>query len=269
MSRRARLRRRKVAELRDSKACRAPIALRLSPGARRHAEELGGAERSEPRSRRQADGGARRRSSVGVRDFEGVIPPGQYGAGTVIVWDRGTWIPDGDPREGYRQGKLKFELQGEKLHGRWTLVRMRGRGNERQEPWLLIKERDETARPAAEYDITEALPDSVNATNGARSAAKPAKQKHCPEAKSERARRGCRGRCQTAHDRQNCRSLSRRNWRRWLMLPRAQVTGSMRSSSTAIACSLASTVSDVRLFTRTRPRLDVEAQASSRKRSPR
>ena len=125
---------------------------------------------------------ADKRMAVHVEDhplayatFEGVIPPGQYGAGTVIVWDRGVWIPDGDPREGYRQGKLKFELHGEKLQGRWTLVRMRGRGNERQEPWLLIKERDETARSAAEYDITEALPDSVNANNGARAAAKPAK----------------------------------------------------------------------------------------------
>src|SRR4026209_1431608 len=82
--------------------------------------------------------------------FEGVFPSGQYGAGAVIVWDRGMWIPDGDPREGYRQGKLKFELQGEKLQGRWTLVRMRGRGNERQEPWLLIKERDQGAKHAAE-----------------------------------------------------------------------------------------------------------------------
>jgi bifunctional non-homologous end joining protein LigD len=125
---------------------------------------------------------ADKRMAVHVEDhplayatFEGVIPPGQYGAGTVIVWDRGVWIPDGDPREGYRQGKLKFELHGEKLQGRWTLVRMRGRGNERQEPWLLIKERDETARPAAEYDITEALPDSVNANNGAQAAAKPAR----------------------------------------------------------------------------------------------
>ena len=126
---------------------------------------------------------ADKRMAVHVEDhplayatFEGVIPPGQYGAGTVIVWDRGMWIPDGDPREGYRQGKLKFELQGEKLQGRWTLVRMRGRGNERQQPWLLIKERDEAARPAAEYDITEALPDSVNANNGAPAAAKPPKQ---------------------------------------------------------------------------------------------
>lgn len=124
---------------------------------------------------------ADKRMAVHVEDhpleyatFEGVIPPGQYGAGTVIVWDRGTWTPIGDPREGYRSGKLKFELQGEKLHGRWNLVRMRGRGNERQEPWLLIKERDEVARPAAEFDVVEALPDSVNA---ARTAGKSATKK--------------------------------------------------------------------------------------------
>lgn len=110
---------------------------------------------------------ADKRMSVHVEDhpleyanFEGVIPEKQYGAGTVIVWDRGTWVPIGDPRQGYRDGKLKFELHGEKLHGAWTLVRMRGR-DERQEPWLLIKERDDAARPAAEFDITEAMPDSV------------------------------------------------------------------------------------------------------------
>src|SRR4051794_5998014 len=75
-----------------------------------------------------------RRMAVHVEDhplsyasFEGVIPKGQYGAGTVIVWDRGTWIPVGDPREGYREGKLKFELHGEKLRGRWTLVRINAR----------------------------------------------------------------------------------------------------------------------------------------------
>jgi len=109
-----------------------------------------------------------RRMAVHVEDhpisyggFEGVIPKGQYGAGTVIVWDRGTWVALEDPREGYRRGKLKFELHGEKLHGRWTLVRMHGREGERQEPWLLIKENDEEARPASEYDIVEDLPDSV------------------------------------------------------------------------------------------------------------
>lgn len=94
-------------------------------------------------------------------DFEGTIPSGQYGAGDVIVWDRGEWIADGDASAGYRDGKLKFELRGEKLHGRWTLVRMHGRAGERQEPWLLIKERDAFARPEAEYAVVDALPDSV------------------------------------------------------------------------------------------------------------
>ena len=109
-----------------------------------------------------------RRMAVHVEDhplsygeFEGVIPKGQYGAGTVIVWDRGTWVPIGDPHEGYRKGKLKFDLHGEKLRGRWNLVRINARRDERQEPWLLIKENDEEARPASEYDVTEALPDSV------------------------------------------------------------------------------------------------------------
>lgn len=111
---------------------------------------------------------ADKRMAVHVEDhplayggFEGVIPAGQYGAGTVIVWDRGEWVPHGDPLKGYREGKLKFELRGDKLQGHWTLVRMRGRAQERQEPWLLIKERDEAARPAAELDVVEALPDSV------------------------------------------------------------------------------------------------------------
>lgn len=111
---------------------------------------------------------ADKRMAVHVEDhplayggFEGVIPAGQYGAGTVIVWDRGEWVPHGDPAKGYREGKLKFELRGHKLQGSWTLVRMRGKGQERQEPWLLIKERDEAARPAAEYDVVEAEPGSV------------------------------------------------------------------------------------------------------------
>jgi bifunctional non-homologous end joining protein LigD len=108
---------------------------------------------------------------LGYAAFEGVIPKGQYGAGTVIVWDRGTWEPVGDPREGYRKGKLKFDLHGEKLRGRWNLIRLRGSDDERQQPWLLIKENDEEARSAAEYDVTEALPDSVaTAKKGTRKA---------------------------------------------------------------------------------------------------
>jgi bifunctional non-homologous end joining protein LigD len=94
-------------------------------------------------------------------DFEGTIPPGQYGAGEVIVWDRGEWEPEGDAREGLRQGHLKFHLHGDKLEGGWALVRMHGREREKQEPWLLIKERDEHARAANEYSVVDAQPDSV------------------------------------------------------------------------------------------------------------
>ncbi len=94
--------------------------------------------------------------------FEGTIPDKQYGAGKVIVWDKGTWSPVGDPHEGYRKGDLKFDLHGHKLHGRWVLVRMKGKG-EKQEPWLLIKERDAHVRPAAEFSVVDELPDSVQA----------------------------------------------------------------------------------------------------------
>jgi len=92
--------------------------------------------------------------------FEGTIPPKQYGAGTVIVWDRGTWVPEGDPRAGMAQGKLVFRLHGEKLAGLWELVRIAKPGD-RQDPWMLFKKKDAWARPLAEYDVIAALPDSV------------------------------------------------------------------------------------------------------------
>lgn len=98
---------------------------------------------------------------LGYIDFEGDIPERQYGAGRVEVWDIGSWEPQGDPLQGYASGKLKFRLEGEKLRGGWTLVRTRLRGSGGKEQWLLIKEKDECARPAGEYDITEALPASV------------------------------------------------------------------------------------------------------------
>ncbi|BBP59429.1 DNA ligase D [Pseudomonas sp. St316] len=91
--------------------------------------------------------------------FEGNIPEGHYGAGDVIVWDRGVWIPQGDPHEGYETGRLKFELQGEKLSGLWNLVRTHMPG--KQEQWFLIKHQDEAARPENEYDVAQAEPDSV------------------------------------------------------------------------------------------------------------
>ncbi|WP_027778398.1 DNA ligase D [Paraburkholderia caledonica] len=96
--------------------------------------------------------------------FEGEIPRGNYGAGTVIVWDRGTWEPVGGAAEAaraYRAGKLKFHLYGEKLHGGWTLVRSHMRGNADKEQWLLIKERDDEARPESEYNVLAEQPGSV------------------------------------------------------------------------------------------------------------
>ncbi|HEX4024049.1 MAG TPA: DNA ligase D [Steroidobacteraceae bacterium] len=79
-------------------------------------------------------------------DFEGTIPAGQYGGGTVQLWDRGYWepLPGLDPREGLRRGQLKFSLEGERLHGEWALVRMRSE-REGRENWLLIKHRDGAA----------------------------------------------------------------------------------------------------------------------------
>lgn len=94
-------------------------------------------------------------------DFEGTIPEGQYGAGSVIVWDRGTWTPIGDAAKGLRDGKLKFTLKGRKLNGGFTLVRMRQRGGEKGTSWLLIKERDAAARPTAQFDVLEERSESV------------------------------------------------------------------------------------------------------------
>jgi bifunctional non-homologous end joining protein LigD len=96
--------------------------------------------------------------------FEGRIPAGNYGAGEVIVWDRGTWEPDSDdPGGDFARGKLKFSLAGDKLSGGWTLVksRMRSGGSKEQDTWLLIKERDAQARAQAEFSVTEARPESV------------------------------------------------------------------------------------------------------------
>jgi bifunctional non-homologous end joining protein LigD len=90
---------------------------------------------------------------IEYNQFEGVIPEGQYGAGTVMIWDRGTWQPEvDDVQTALQKGDLKFTLKGKKLHGSWVLVRMRPR------QWLLIKHRD---RFSATADITAAKPRSA------------------------------------------------------------------------------------------------------------
>ena len=112
---------------------------------------------------------ADRRLAVQVEDhpmeyggFEGIIPRGQYGGGTVMVWDQGTWEPHVDVEEGLRKGSLKFAIHGTKMHGNWTLVRMGGKAAQEGKPnWLLIKEHDEFERGAEAVCITEEMPDSA------------------------------------------------------------------------------------------------------------
>lgn len=93
--------------------------------------------------------------------FEGIIPEGQYGAGQVIVWDKGSWQTEGDALTAYNKGKLTFTLNGDKLKGSWNLVRTRFKGDSKQKQWLLIKEQDDAARSEHEYDVTEQRAESV------------------------------------------------------------------------------------------------------------
>jgi bifunctional non-homologous end joining protein LigD len=94
-------------------------------------------------------------------DFEGTIPEGEYGGGTVMVWDRGIWSPEGgDAEAAYRAGQLKFRLEGQKLNGSWALVRTASRDS-RKPQWLLIKHRDDAATPADKADILVQMPNSA------------------------------------------------------------------------------------------------------------
>ena len=113
--------------------------------------------------------------SIAYNTFEGEIPAKQYGAGKVIVWDKGTWEPIGNPTQQYAEGHLKFKLDGHKLHGLWALVRMKNE-NKKRATWLLVKEKDTYARSGQEYSVIEALPDSVaNKPNA------PKEEIACPE----------------------------------------------------------------------------------------
>ncbi|MCE9648656.1 MAG: DNA ligase D [Parvibaculum sp.] len=93
-------------------------------------------------------------------DFEGIIPENNYGAGTVLLWDKGTWTPIGDPEQGLKRGKLEFSLAGERMKGNWVLVRMRGKEKEKRENWLLIKEKDKYS--SDKRDLTGAFTTSVH-----------------------------------------------------------------------------------------------------------
>ena len=94
--------------------------------------------------------------------FEGTIPKQEYGGGTVMLWDRGTWEPEGDPAKEFPEGKLSFRLHGEKLLGSWALVQMKGRDGKPTKNWLLIKHKDSEAVAENKYSIVEDLPLSVS-----------------------------------------------------------------------------------------------------------
>ncbi len=98
---------------------------------------------------------------IDYNKFEGTIPKGEYGGGTVMIWDRGTWQPEDDPHQGLRKGHLSFELDGEKLHGLWHLVRMHRKRGEMRDNWLLIKAHDAAAREPGDKDILEQKSRSV------------------------------------------------------------------------------------------------------------
>src|SRR5258707_1161361 len=98
-------------------------------------------------------------------EFEGVIPAGEYGGGTVMLWDRGWWEPIGDAAQSYAKGHLKFTLHGAKLHGAWALVRMKGRREgDKGDNWLLIKERDKDAVPGSDDAIV--VQETLSASTG-------------------------------------------------------------------------------------------------------
>jgi bifunctional non-homologous end joining protein LigD len=117
--------------------------------------------------------------------FEGVIPKGEYGGGTMIVWDQGRWTPLGDVHKGYAKGHLDFTLEGERLNGRWHLVRMRQRPREKKEQWLLLKGDDEFARKAGGPELTDEELTSVlsGRTNDELAAANAVREDHAARAK--------------------------------------------------------------------------------------
>ena len=123
--------------------------------------------------------------------FEGNIPKGEYGGGTMIVWDRGTWTPEFDPQFGLTKGHLVFTLDGSRLKGKWHLVRIRPKPGEKTEPWLLFKSEDTFARKPGDPEITDE--EATSALSGLTSAEIAARGSvridHAARTKEKRARK--------------------------------------------------------------------------------
>ena len=128
---------------------------------------------------------------VDYLDFEGNIPKGEYGGGSMIVWDRGRWVPEADPHKGLQKGHLAFFLEGTRLKGLWHLVRIRPRKGEKTEPWLLMKAEDEFARQPGDPEITEEETTShlSGRTNAELAAAGDIRVDHAARARVAKARR--------------------------------------------------------------------------------
>src|SRR5665213_3386660 len=217
--------------------------------------------------------------------FEGTIPAKQYGGGTVMLWDRGTWIPRGDPAQDYAAGRLKFELDGDKMKGGWMLVRSHSDkygGKRAGDVWFLIKEKDAYAH--AGDPIVDTAPDSVTSGrslddiaagsdrvwNSNRSAADNVRAGAVAPAKA--ARKRARGSdAKPAAQRAPCvRSCPRRCGRCWRRSSRRRLRATAsctRSSTTATGCSRASNA-DARAFSRATARNGLRRYNRSQHRWP-
>ncbi len=170
--------------------------------------------------------------------FEGTIPKGEYGGGTVMLWDRGTWEPVGDADKDYREGRLKFVLHGKKLRGKWMLVRRGGRNSESGERhWFLFKERDEFARKGE--SITEDEPLSVTSGRDLDEIASRSRRVWGSDGETTRSnkdRRSAAGRQKkTAHLNGRAKKLDRAALEKLLTNPAARARGLPKSQAVELA----------------------------------
>ena len=213
-------------------------------------------------------------------DFEGTIPKGQYGGGTVQLWDRGYWAPEGmTPEAGLAKGDLKFQLEGEKLHGSWVLVRIKNdRSGGKRTNWLLIKHRDQWAtrgqRRCRRSPRTARSPPAAAWTRSrpARAARRsrswpsplpPPARPRCGTATPASPPRPAPPSRKPAESKPRCPSSSSRSSRNRSIARRPARAGRTRSSSTATACSCESKRGKASLRTRKGSRLDREVPQPS------
>ncbi len=196
--------------------------------------ELGGVLKSWAVTRGPSLVPTEKRLAVEVEDhpidyatFEGEIPAGEYGGGSVIVWDQGSWSAVGDAEKGLAKGHLEFTIAGEKLSGRWHLIRLKGRKAETRTNWLLVKAEDEQARTAADPDILDERPESVKSGQllpGENAGTKPVRRARAAKAAAR------------PPTLPNFQTSSRLRSQRWRQSRRAARVTCMRSSSTGTAC---------------------------------